>query len=83
VTQVLAADTADWRYVLADYGSLQLQVPTLWKEGLEQDRDRLFPTIIFTSTSGARFGVVLTPLWPTEKNAPNPGNGNTYLGISS
>jgi len=72
VTQVHAADTADRRYALADHGSLQLQVPTLWKEELEQDRDRLLPTIVFTPTSGAPFGVVLTQVWPTEKDAPNP-----------
>ena len=71
-TPVHAADTADRQYALTDHGRLQLQVPTLWKEELEQDRDRLFQTIVFTSKSGAPFGVVLTPLWPTEKDAPNP-----------
>ncbi len=32
----------------------------------------LCPRLVFSPTSGAPFGVVLTPLWPTEKNAPNP-----------
>jgi len=72
VTPVQAADTVDRQYALTDHGSLQLQVPSLWKEELEQDRDRLFQTIIFTPTSGAPFGVVLNPLWPTEKDAPKP-----------
>jgi len=72
VTQVLAADTDDRRYALLDHGSLLLKVPTSWKEELEQDRDRLLPTIVFTPKSGAPFGVVLTPIWPTEKDAPNP-----------
>lgn len=71
-TQVRAADTAARRYALAEHGSLQLQVPTGWQGELEQDSDRLLPTIAFTPTDGALFGVVLTPIWPTEKDAPNP-----------
>jgi hypothetical protein len=72
VTQVRAADTDDRRYALADHGSLQLTVPTVWKEEIEQDRDRLLPTIAFAQKAGAPFGVVLTPIWPTEKGAPSP-----------
>lgn len=72
VTPVRAAETDTRRYTLADHGSLQLQVPTGWKEELQQEHDQLLPTIVFTPTSGALFGVVLTPLWPTEKDAPNP-----------
>jgi hypothetical protein len=49
-----------------------LKVPTLWKEETAQDRDRLFPTIVFTGKSEAPFDVVLMPIWPTEKGAPNP-----------
>lgn len=71
-TQALAADTDSRRYALPDHGSLELKVPTFWKEELEQDRDRLFPTIVFTAKSGAPFGVALMPIWPTEKGAPNP-----------
>ena len=71
-TQVLAADTDNRRYTLPDHGSLQLKVPTLWKEETAQDRDRLFPTIVFTGKSEAPFDVVLMPIWPTEKGAPNP-----------
>ena len=71
-TQVLAADTDNRRYTLPDHGSLQLKVPTVWKEEIAQDRDRLFSTIVFTGKSGASFGVVLMPSWPTEQGAPNP-----------
>ena len=70
--QAQAADTGEQRFALADHGSLLLKVPTSWKGDQEQEVDRLLPTIVFTSTAGASFGVVLTPVWPTEKNAPNP-----------
>lgn len=71
-THVKAADTADRRYALADQGSLQLKVPAVWNEEIEQDRDQLLAAIVFTPKSGAPFGVVLTPIWPTQKDAPNP-----------
>lgn len=71
-TQVFAADTDSRRYTLPDHGSLQLKVPAFWKEQIEQDPNRLFSTIVFTAKSGAPFGVVLMPIWPTEKGAPNP-----------
>lgn len=71
-TQVLAADTADRPYALAEHGSLQLKVPAGWQDDLQQEPDRLLPTIVFTPTAGAPFGVAVTPIWPTEKDAPNP-----------
>jgi hypothetical protein len=70
-TPVHAADTADRQYALTNHGSLQLQVPTSWKEELHQDSDHLLPTIVFTPTSGAPFGVVVTPIRPTGQDAPN------------
>ena len=71
-TRVLAADTDNRRYTLPDHGSLQLKVPAVWKEEIAQDRDRLFSTIVLRGKSGAPFDVVLMPIWPTEKGAPNP-----------
>lgn len=71
-TEVLAADTADRSYALAEHGSLQLKVPSVWKEDIQQEPDRLLPTIVFTPTAEPPFGFVLTPIWPTEKDAPNP-----------
>jgi hypothetical protein len=70
--QVQAAETADRQYGLADQGSLRLKVPTLWNEQLEQDRDQFLAGIVFTPKSGSPFGVVLTPIWPAQKDAPNP-----------
>jgi hypothetical protein len=72
VTPGRAAETDTRRYTLADHGSLQLQVPTGWKEELQQEHEQLLPTLVFTPTAGAPFGIVLTPLWPTEKDAPHP-----------
>jgi hypothetical protein len=71
-TPLQAADTTDRRYALADQGTLDLKVPTTWKEELEQARDQFLAAIVFTPTSGAPFGVVLTPIWSTEKDAPPP-----------
>jgi hypothetical protein len=71
-TQALAADTADRHFALADHGSLQLKVPTEWHEDIKQEPDRLLPTIVITPTARAPFGVIVTPIWPTEKDAPNP-----------
>jgi len=71
-TPVHAADTTDRQYALTDHGSLQLQVPTAWKEELHQDSDQPLPTIVFTPTAGAPFGVVVTPIWPTALDAPDP-----------
>ena len=69
---VQAANTADRQYALADQGTLQLKVPTSWREELEKDNEQLLASIIFTPTSGAPFGIVLNPIWPAKKDSPRP-----------
>jgi hypothetical protein len=73
VTQVQAQDTDDRRYTLADHGSLQLRVPTVGQEVLQQDRDQLLPAIVCTEKSGRRVASSCTDLADREKR-PQPGS---------
>ena len=72
---VQVANAADRQYALAEQGTLQLNVPSSWKDDLEKDSEQLLASIVFTPTSGAPFGVVLNPIWPAKKDSPRPDSG--------
>ena len=56
------------RYQLPDHGSIQLNVPTLWKDEIRQPPNRLPPTITFKQKAGASFQVLVTPIWAAKKD---------------
>jgi len=72
---VQAANAADRQYPLADQGTLQLSVPTSWRDQIEKDSEQLLASIVFVPTSGAPFGIVLNPIWPAKKDSPRPDSG--------
>lgn len=68
----LAAETRVRSYPLPDHGTLQLQVPGGWLDRVQQPPRRLPPTIVFKPDTGAPFGVLLTPIWPANRQTPLP-----------
>ena len=70
-SQVIAEETSVRRYQLPDHGSIQLNVPTSWKDELRQPPNRLPPTIVFKPSSGPAFGVLMTPIWPAKEGIPS------------
>lgn len=64
--QSLLSPTAVRSYPLADHGALQLNVPTAWQDAVHQQSSGGPPTLEFIASSGRRFEVVLTPLWPAK-----------------
>lgn len=65
-----AGETGIRRYELPDHGSIQLNVPTSWKDEIRQPPNRLPPTITFKQKAGAPFQVLITPIWPAKKDMP-------------
>ncbi len=66
-----AEKTKERRYPLPGHGSLQMKVPTAWKEEIKQQADNLPPTISFQQTSGAQFLVAVMPFWKESEAAPD------------
>jgi hypothetical protein len=65
-----AGEVSIRRYELPDHGSIQLNVPTLWKEEIRQPPNRLPPTVTFKQKAGASFQVLVTPIWLVKKDSP-------------
>ncbi len=70
VALAMAGEINIRRYQLPDHGSIQLKVPTLWKDEIQQPPNRLPPTITFKQKAGASFDVLITPIWPAKKDMP-------------
>jgi hypothetical protein len=61
---VLAAEQTSVRsYPLPGRGTLELTVPSSWKESLSRPPADLPPTIEFAPASGSEFAVQVTPVW--------------------
>lgn len=58
------------RYPLPDHGFFQIQVPSSWKDELQQPSDRLPPTIVLKPATGNLFTMLMTPIWPAKKETP-------------
>lgn len=70
VVVVAAGEVSVRRYQLPDHGSIQLSVPVVWKDEIQQPPNHMPPTITFKPKAGAVFEVVITPIWPAEKDVP-------------
>ncbi len=60
------------RYTLPDHGHFVVQVPELWTDQLRQPPNRLPPTIQFRPASGKPFEVLITTIWPANKDLQPP-----------
>ena len=58
------------RYALPGQGSFAIQVPSSWKDQVQQARDGAAATIVLTPASGKRFEVLLTPTSAPKDRAP-------------
>ena len=67
----LAEEAGIRHYPLPDHGTLQLTVPASWKDEAQapnQPRN----TLRFYAPNGAPFQVLVTPMWPSGKDAAPP-----------
>ena len=61
-------NTSGRRYALPDNGFFVAQVPSDWKDQLQQPPNRQPPTIVFSPGSGKSFQVLMTVIWPMPKD---------------
>ena len=61
---VLAAEQRKIRkYPIPEHGTLELSVPTPWKDEVHKPQEKMAPTIIFNPAKGNDFQVLITVLW--------------------
>jgi hypothetical protein len=65
---VIAGGAGTRQYALPNHGKLQLQMPTGWHDQVKQPPKQMPPTITLTSNSGDSFKVIVTPMWPLQKD---------------
>ena len=70
VSLAIAADGQTKRYALPDKTSLELSIPVGWQDEVKQGESGTPPTIIFTPREGARFQVLVTPIWRPRPDVP-------------
>jgi hypothetical protein len=51
------------KYPIPDRGTLELNVPTLWRGEVHKPRENMPPTIIFNPSKGNDFQVMISVLW--------------------
>jgi hypothetical protein len=51
------------KYPIPENGTLELNVPTSWKDEVHKPQENMPPTIIFKPASGDDFQVLITVLW--------------------
>ncbi len=69
----LAGGTEERRFSLPGHGTLQLQVPSGWKDEIRRPSQGLPPTVVFSPKAGTPFMILLTPLWARGPDRPLPG----------
>jgi hypothetical protein len=57
-------------YVIPNRGTLEMAVPTSWKDAIRQPSAEVPPTISFSPREGNAFRALITPLWQA---IPQPG----------
>lgn len=65
-----AADTVEKSYALPEQGTLKLRAPREWKDELHPAQDKTPLTITFQPAKGARFEVLVTPIWRANPDVP-------------
>ena len=80
---LLAGEATSVRsYPLPGHGTLELTVPSSWKESLSRPPADLPPTIEFSPDSGSEFVVQVTPIWnPAGDVDPDLGEPETIRGF--
>ncbi|OGP63529.1 MAG: hypothetical protein A2169_04400 [Deltaproteobacteria bacterium RBG_13_47_9] len=51
------------KYPIPEHGTLELNVPTLWKDEAHKTRENMPPTLIFNPAKGNDFQVMISVLW--------------------
>lgn len=69
---VAAQDVSDRSFQLPENGSFRLQVPQSWKDELRQPPGGLPPTIVFSSTTGESFKILVTPIFSVNEEMKMP-----------
>jgi hypothetical protein len=75
VKGAVAAKSLERRFPLPDYGAVLMTVPPTWIDQVRQPPDRLPPTIVFHPELGNAFRIMVTPIWPANKDVPVPSDG--------
>jgi len=61
---VLAAEEKKIRkYPIPEHGTLELNVPNLWKGEVHKPQEKMVPTIIFNPAEGNEFEIMISVLW--------------------
>jgi hypothetical protein len=60
------------RYPLAEHGAIVLAAPDGWRDEVRNPIPGLPPTIVFHSSSGPGFRLLVTPTWPANLDTPRP-----------
>jgi len=55
-------------YILPNHGHITIKVPILWEDNIKQPPNNLPPTINFNEKTGKKFQILITPIWPFNKN---------------
>ena len=58
-----------------------MTVPPAWSDQVRQPPDRLPPTIVFAPELGSAFEVMVTPMWPSDKDSPVPSDREVRANI--
>jgi len=77
-----AAPTSVRSYPLPGHGTLELTVPSSWKQSVSRPPADLPPTIEFTPVSGSEFVIQVTPIWSLSQDSdPDLGEPETIRGF--
>ena len=55
------------RYPLGEYGFFRVDIPSSWKDELQQPPRRLPPTIVLSPAAGKTFRILMTPIWGAKR----------------
>ncbi len=63
------------KYPIPEHGTLELNVPTLWKGEVHKPQEKMVPTIIFDPAKGNEFQVMISVLWSGTGDQDFNGQG--------
>ncbi len=63
------------KYPIPEHGTLELNVPTLWKGEVHKPQEKMVPTIIFDPAKGNEFQVMISVLWSRAGDQDFNGQG--------
>lgn len=68
----LAENVVVRSYELQKHGTFELKVPASWRDYVAQPPGGLPPTITLSPKMGAKFQILVTPVWPARADVKSP-----------